>query len=371
MLVALLSTIDSNVPVPPLSSMGVGTLTVPLFLWTETDRAPICKNEADLNGRPVLWTLLCMMNHHPSYTFSLTPIDSLLLADQLVNSIHTRVLQDIRNELPSNYGATNAYCYTTVKWKKCDFLASFADADACTKGLIQAYNTSSCEEAVGTSNTEWLDPCGYPDHFDFEDPVEVTLEELNGLNGGPRGGFLSYINHIQEQITQAAVHVATPIDFIGNGATWNEVAVQMRTSTSSSSSTQYYLPIVRVWPLLDFVASQQQDITTGGFNLSHWLKSQICQSTFEQSSICSNQYATTSTDPCLFPYTKYPPDKERYLQPPSPSPTFPITTTSEPVVTLYYADQETFDVINICDLPNEGSDGCVVQHLVCLLFLFK
>jgi len=357
MLVTLLSTIDNNVPVPPLSSMGIGTLAVPLFLWTETDRAPICKNEADLNGRPVLWRLLCMMNHHPSYTFALDSSPSLLLADHLVDSIHTRVLQDIKNELPSNYGATNAFCYTQAKWN-CDHLTTISDATACTAGLIQAYNTSSCEEVILNEQRipEWLDPCGYPDHFRLENPVEVTLDELNRIGGGYNGGFLKYLQGIQEQITQAAVFISTPIDFIGSGI-WNDIVV------SSTTGGSDYLPIVRVWPLIDFIMTQDTTAASGAFNLSNWLKTQICQNTFNPTTICSNQYATTPSDPCLFPWISQTADIERYLQPSSPLSSISSSETYEPVVTLFYGGGG-FDVVNICNLP-EGGDSCVLQHLVC------
>ena len=379
MLVTLLSTIDPTVPVPTLSGMGITTLTVPLFLWTEIDRALICRNEADLNNRPVLWKLICTMNYHPSYTFSLDSLfhtSPVLLADQLADSIHTRALQDIANELPSNYGATNAFCYTKAEWK-CDSFTSAADAIACTTALAQAYNTSSCVSSIsesiaydtyGMSNgtNEWLDPCGYPDHFAFKDPVEVSLEELNTLDGVPDGGFLAYLGHIQEQTIQAAAYVSIPIDFIGGGGTWNELVLlsdddgannNTHGNRNSNNIQTYHLPIVRVWPLKYFV---QQDTSPNTFNLTYWLQSGICKRRFDPVAICSNQYATTNTDPCLYPWTKYLPDLERYIQPPQDTPSG--STTSEPVVTLHYKDG-SFDIVNVCDLPNNG-DSCVVQYLV-------
>ena len=342
MLVTLLSVVDpKNVQAPRLNQMG--SQKISLMLWSPSDRG-VCSNDAELDSKPVLWRIICL-NSHPSHTFNTKPY---LLADKMVTDIKSRAQTDIQNNLLTNDGDVEVYCFNRASWD-CENLDESSSFE-CRMSMIQAHNTSVCEQQLlEPSTSAWQDPCVDPQHFKLDQKVQVSLEELsrNMASGGlPTAGLNKYLLDTKEKMLKATDSIANPIDYVG-GTRWGDAA--------SSATNQ--LPIVRVWNIQPSAIEQ----ATAGFNLTLWLSDNVCQS--KPYSICVDQLRDTSiTDTCLYPVQQPEEETNRYQISGSD-----IGSFSEPVITITYADSQT-QTINICELMMASStdttqpDICIVQH---------
>ena len=361
MLVTLLAALDPSVPAPPLDTLGLGGVAIPVFLWTHEDRAPICSDPAELDRRVVLWRLICR-NAHPAYTFAVSdPFagDPLLLADRAADALRTQAAQDIQTNLPSNAGGVEAFCYGSARWA-CDRPGlSGSDIVQCLAARALAYNQTAssstagltaCQAAVvyGDASGGWLDPCRHPERFAYPDPPQaVSLDALNLLDGGPTGGLVAYLAVLTQAALAAADRVAVPVDYIGE--LWGD------------EETGGGLPVLRVWPMAELLLANG---AVQGFDMGAWLRTDVCRTTTLGAGlggVCSDQYATDpAQDACLYPWAAPPADAERYLQPPTVQ-AQGTSTTADPVIVLHYAGGRR-ELINVCDLPADGADACIAQY---------
>ena len=347
--VTLLSTIDPNVAAPALGGLAQGGITgIDLFLWGETERAPLCGG-VDLQAKPTLWGILCEQAH-PAHTFVLDGDDPFqpgmqLLADGLAAAIRDQAAEDVRSHLPSVSGSLGARCYTAASW-----VAECAD-DACLAAKARACNRTVLPTADGRMVCEEfaVDPCdpslqnGNP--FTLGGLVEdVPLVSLNALGGGPSGGLLAYLETLTQEGLLAAQKVAVPVDYIGNTdlVTWSRMGA----------------PIVQVWPLADFLPSSS---SSSSFDVNDWLRKGVCEDTLPWGSTCVDQYAAADrpqgSSACLYhPWNTPQAETERYLMPPGDQ-------EEEPSLVLYYGDGTT-EVLPVCELPGLMDDGfsCVAQY---------
>ena len=342
MLLTLLHSVDATVTAPDWSQIGAVASMPDLFLWADGDRGPLCRDDAELDVRPVLWRLLCR-NAHPGYTFEDPDADL-----GLIDTLEGRVLKDVLTELPTTAASVlGVQCFTAAEWT-CGQQSAVADVQACYDALMTAYNDTLvegggtvCERAAGAvPSPEWFDPCHHPEHFRLSEPTNLTLEELDVLAGGmPNGGLANYLESLRQATLQVVDQVAASVDYAGGG-TW--------TDTVSAAGE---VPVVRVRPLSAFMASLSA--AQGGFNLSNWLHHGVCLDTYIASSACSSQYDTTDADPCM--WSSGEPDLERYAT---------VSADTEPSITLHYGGGIAPDVIPLCDLPDIATEAgaCLVQY---------
>ena len=371
MLVTLLSLLDATVSAPALdvllsAAAGGGDL----FLWAEADRGTLCRSDGDLDARPVLWRLLCR-NQHPAHTWtpallaesSSSTMSATTIPDQAADGVRTRALNDVLNDLPSNTGAVRAYCYSGLAWN-CEAATTAADADACRAGLALAYNTTSSSSSAAVtacqaaallfvssssstpSSKAWIDPCAHPEHFAMLGaPQPHALQELDLLSGdGPAGGILPYMSGLTRAAVDACDAAAVPVDLL-RGGTWEDVAGAPWSATQQTPR----LPIARAWPLALSSAAI-------GFDLDGWLRTGVCQGTYDAASVCQTQYATSaaSGDACIWPWGAPQADGERYILGAEQS------STQDPAVVLTYRNGGILSV-PVCDLLTH-TGTCVPQY---------
>ena len=356
MLISLLHVVDPTIAVaaaPDWIQIAGMQAAQPqeLFLWSDADREPICRDAADLDTRPALWRLICL-NAHPLYSFSAASIAS-ANGDAIAEALKARVLRDVQTELPTMTATATAQCYTSVAWT-CNKQTTPANTHACFDALLLAYNDTLvdgggtvCQHAT-QSPPEFLDPCGFPHHFApvASSRVNFTLEELDVIARGTAGALQTYLTGLAQAAMHVVADVAVPVDYIGGGA-WSDVV---------ADSDPHHLPVARVRPLADFMAAFTA--AQGGFNLTDWLHSGICRSTYIPSSACSSQYDTTVADPCM--WSSGAPDLDRYnnvLQATPPQ--------TEPSIVLHYGNGIASDTVPLCQLPGIDTEQgvCIAQYL--------
>jgi hypothetical protein len=346
MLVTLLSVVDpKNAQPPNLNQMG--SRKISLMLWSGSDRS-ICANDAELDSKPVLWRIICS-NSHPMHTFTTKPY---LLADKMVTDIKNQAQTDIQNNLLTNDGDVEVFCFNRASWD-CNNLLDETSSFECRMAMILAHNTSVCEQQMLEHSTSaWQDPCINPEHFRLDQKVQVSLDELskNMASGGlPTAGLNKYLLDTKDKLLQATDSIANPIDYVGTR--WGDTA----------SSTSNQLPIVRVWNIQPSAIEK----ATAGFNLTMWLSDNVCQS--KPFSICVDPSTDTSLyDTCLYPVQQ--PEEETNRHQISGS---DIGSFEEPLITITYANAPP-ETINICELMMMSSSSslstgtpdeiCIVQH---------